>query len=398
MPHIKAKRIESLLLLGLILFIPLNHISLPIFGSFYSLYILISMIILLLRNINNIYIFDSSSPLKYFLFLCIYQLISVIWSQKKPDSFGIVFGQICLYFLIYLFSLFTYSNKTKLLLERCFIIYSFVYFFYSIQFSESQIYTNRMIISFGQYGSIDPNEFCTYLIIPAAIALSFFFTSKSISIKTVLLALLFLYIYFSISAGSRGGTCAILCTFFVILFFESKNAFHLFIFIFAGIILVFVLSSFDFRVLFDETLLERFTYENSFESYGGGGGRFDIWEAYKGYFFAHPLALLFGVAPYGSVDVPYVAHNQFLQLLMDSGLIGLSLYLLFLYNLFKIAKKKDIYIIASFIGIHISLLSLSAYSWFKIVYLFYLLVLLSFDSPNDSDDEKSSLTQDSALT
>ena len=63
---------------------------------------------------------------------------------------------------------------------------------------------------------------------------------------------------------------------------------------------------------------------------------------------------------------------------MDSGIIGFSLYILMLRYIYKRAKENGEITLASFWGIQVALLTLSAYAYFKMVWMIYLFCLFTY--------------------
>lgn len=89
-------------------------------------------------------------------------------------------------------------------------------------------------------------------------------------------------------------------------------------------------------------------FSNNFErfqnlSQDGGSGRTDIYnELLKVFFNSNSDKMLFGYGSQGTREyIGILAHNDFIQILFDFGIIGFVLYLLFILSLIIFAVKKS---------------------------------------------------------
>lgn len=99
--------------------------------------------------------------------------------------------------------------------------------------------------------------------------------------------------------------------------------------------------------LMNSSYVDLLEYRLETESGDGGNGRFDIWKFKIDAFFGEGniLNLLFGYGYNGSLYLGgrgyWAIHNDFVALLCDYGLIGLSLFLYMLYYPIKIANSNS---------------------------------------------------------
>ena len=238
----------------------------------------------------------------------------------------------------------TFEEKEKEKIYLSILFSGFVYLFFIFFLSEKQIYTDRSMISFGNFGSMDPNEWCCYMIAPSAIALSILFDQKKKIIwKLVCAAFLFFSIYGCVLSGSRGGLLSIVLTlFFEVFYFIKKKPIFIFGIMFFTIGMIFIVSKYVLPTL-SNNLISRFSFDEMVSS--GGSNRIFIWKDILDFLLNNPLRFIFGVGFFGAADVTYVAHNQLIQVLLDNGIVGLILYLMILFNLFIEAKKKSMIMI-----------------------------------------------------
>ncbi|WP_052245823.1 O-antigen ligase [Sporosarcina sp. ZBG7A] len=114
----------------------------------------------------------------------------------------------------------------------------------------------------------------------------------------------------------------------------------------------------------------------------GGSGRFELWRRAWEYFLAHPVI---GIGADNFIEYNKVyygeslyTHNTLLQILSESGLVGLCLYLLFLlFVLVHLMKRHVIkehpYLLLSFLAFLMQIMSLSLI--IHEVFILYLAIL-----------------------
>jgi O-antigen ligase len=108
----------------------------------------------------------------------------------------------------------------------------------------------------------------------------------------------------------------------------------------------------------DSDVLERYEVSNVVE--GKGTGRIDIWFQTLTYFFnkSSLFRLFFGYGYDSFLKVAYlayhgdhIAHNIFIQVLVEEGFVGLSLLVVMLLRLFfTMLKKKRYFLSGALIG------------------------------------------------
>jgi O-antigen ligase len=194
---------------------------------------------------------------------------------------------------------------------------------------------------------------------------------------------LFLCLITSILTFSRGGLL-ILLVIFMVYFFLNKpaNQWRLFLstcfFLSIAGVVSYILG---FRVL--DILQNRFQdFSND-----GGSGRIELWGRAWDFFTSNPL---FGIgasnfADYNAFEYgdELVVHNTFLEILTESGLIGLLIYVLFVFTvLFQIFKAnfhmRHPFLFLTFLGFIFQMMFLSLI--FNDMFLLFLAILSTYCS------------------
>jgi putative inorganic carbon (hco3(-)) transporter len=384
--------INYIYLLAIYIFtLPLDFIVVlePI-GSLSKILSFLSMISLL---VHGLYKKKLLAPNKLFfpiMLMIIFSLFSLDWSVDKSETITRISTLIPLFLFYSLTSIFKFSekdlsiiNKSLILSLTLVIFISLIQYFLGIRFME----TGRLTITLFDKQA-DPNHLFVSMVLPLG-ALIMFINSKDISQKNknigILLLLLFAVIL--ILSGSRG---ALLSTTFVFLYWFIKDGLKLkklliLLFLVALLVIVYYfLPSF---------LLERYSVNNVIEY--GGTGRLDIWKV--GFnAFLHSIYIGYGFGTFSDVYDIYVgktyidafwgyskaAHNTFLRMAVELGIIGLFLFLWIIVQHIKLRKidyyKNDLvnqsrYIAnMGIVGIIIGCLSLDVilfkYFWLTIQY------------------------------
>jgi O-antigen ligase len=260
------------------------------------------------------------------------------------------------------------------------------------------------IISFGSASAFqgraagfgDSNQFAAFLVLLIPLMLTFSIFHKSYALRTCSAVVLFAAFIALIFGGSRGGILALLVSiFFYLLILYRQKIISLTTF-FSVIVIVFMLGTASFVATpskTSKTVLSRLNPTKSESIAGYSSGRLTIWLRCIKLFAEKPIL---GHGFYSIVDImdkrfgePQVAHNQFLNYLVELGIIGFILYTMIFIKVFHIMwlyqktttnffeKKLYISYIAGLIGYTSTMLfvnlSLSHY-----IFWFYTAVFLRY--------------------
>ena len=280
-----------------------------------------------------------------------------------------------------------FNDKEKEFLHKCFFYSTWMAVILILLFRAE--FEGRLTISILGNKVEDPNQFCGYFI-PGIVYYFYLFLNKKIQkIKNILILSLFLYLVFL--TGSRGGLLAILGGMFaVFILYLKQNKNNKFwnklikvtlISILIYLIVIFILNKIN------PELAARFSIENVLSS--GGTGRTEIWEYYINLYGQSNLWYkLFGYG-LGSLSSIYrVAHNTWIESLLESGIIGSILLIsIMLHSLKIVSKNNNIQLMSSFFALIILTLSLSLLSY-KLLWG-YLIIAIIFKNEKKEGNIKN---------
>ncbi len=304
-----------------------------------------------------------------------YTAVSSLWSKDFEAGIYMGAGMVQVLILSLVVAKFNLLKKDIWIIEGAWIIVSFACLMLFFGGAGHQYgYEGRSTIMFESGGS-DPNEFCAYFYMALAF-LTVRILRKGFKMTSLMSLIYMLAIFFCILlTGSRGGLLAAFVAVAVSwLFFSSaslkKVAFLCIVFL--SFYLIF--TRFVIPILPAEIIM-RFRPTSIIAD--GGSERAKIWEEAFADIFSGTTRLIYGYGPFGATFMRPVMHNQFIQALMDGGLIGLLLFTNFFIELIKKAYRLGPAFLGGTAAAFTSLLTLTAYAFFKPVWVIFTMCLLS---------------------
>ncbi len=276
-----------------------------------------------------------------FLILILYGFTTVLFSEDIENGFRMVLGSVILILFYFKFKsiLLTHLDKSILIhdsLVTGVFLFSFLsifgYFFNMFLINFDFINNNNkqfscLVIERGVPRMIgfanDPNILVFTVLVPFWYL---FFKENKCFFDRITFILIILCILFSLS---RGGLISVFIPLIFIYLFIFKIKFKYFL-----IIIIFLFSIYYIKNTFVLDILQKRLYNIS-----SGSGRFEIWNNALELFTIHPLFgvgwynfLFYNANFYGGKN--YV-HNTFLEVLVELGLIGFLIYLIFHFLLLR---------------------------------------------------------------
>ena len=330
-------------------------------------------------SIRKLVFFATIIPI-YFL------VIYIINSEEKLKKISKVF--IFSGFLASLVGVFQFFSQFIFGLDKIynFWAYEVSMFLYGQNFGSVVIANQSWFVNIGgkdYFRAIslfpDPHTFSLYLgiLIPFAFGFFFYSSRKNKPLFFLQVTVMFLALLFTFSRGAYVGFLAsfIFMTIFYLRYFKLKI--NKKIIISATLVFLIFISVF-INSVFSQRLASSFSLSDI-----SNAGRIQIWETSFDVFFENPVlgaglgSLPVFFDPKASVKSPINAHNTYLDILSELGLVGIFLFFAFLFYLFKnLLFKKDKFDFLR-LGILWSLAWFLVHSFFE-TSLFSVPVLVSF--------------------
>lgn len=216
----------------------------------------------------------------------------------------------------------------------------------------------------------DPNYLGYLFIVPMAISVQQFLDRKRVLQKAFLAVLGVLILFCVMMTGSRGALLGIATVVAVCVITHFKKLSTKIVF--CVIMALFIVIAYGLVLsLLPEHIAERFSIQLVLES--RGTGRVDIWFDTFRVMKESPFKLLFGFGAGSSISlVGWATHNFFLQLLLELGIVGLGLFMAFLWVWTKRLAKEDTMGLSIVMGCMAMAMTLSV----NTIYYFWLAFIL----------------------
>ena len=304
---------------------------------------------------------------------------SISWHYNIAKGGSFILGQFFVYVLMFMFRFEQLEENDYEAIEKAWIVSGLIsiVLFLLVGNMEYRDGRNTLMI----FGSrADPNEICGFFIVPVGIILYNLFNKKGrIKLREIIFAAVYVImsIFVVFKTASRGGiialAIAIVCT---VLFSDSRhNKRRVW-----GVILVtviFVVSAYYILPTLSNEAQSRLSVQALIDD--DGGNRANIWGTAL-YRFNKDMAYrqLIGLGYYGYKTT---AHNQLIQNLMDLGLVGLAIYLYFIFKAFIVCLRRARSYIPGFISMFILSLTLTMTAAYKPLWI--LLTVLALHLPDN---------------
>lgn len=316
---------------------PLNVVSIPGIGS--GLYLLAGVLI-------SAGLFQLSYKIRFskivmfqFLFV-ILSLCSLAYTIDFEGSERFVITESMFLLLLIITSHINYSVKEINSLKIAMIISSILMvllLIYGGSFIE-----NRFMLRYGNIDE-DPNNFNGYLLFGEIAFLSYLFKENKKFTKIMSLVMLIVIFGISILTGSRGGLLCLLAGAVSYLYYIKKEI-SLYKILGFGFLIIF---SFFIISIYDNSVVQRFYYDTLANT--TGTGRFEIWkDAFTIFSDFNCMEILFGTGANSFIKlflingyVGKVAHNVFINVLLELGVVGLTIYCALIYSTLNMASKIE---------------------------------------------------------
>ena len=311
-----------------------------------------------------------------FTFACICSLLFIPVGFNEYNVYFTVFLNLI---LVGIAGAVVYTAKDVLLWKRCLIAAALILGILAIV-SPGQVgqeWVSGRVVPNILGSQQDPNEFCGYYLLPVAFATYYGIQKR----YPMLIAILVFFIYTVFMTGSRGGLLAVAFAFLVALVAAVRNDKHrIGICAAATIVLLIIALNFDFILrLFPDAISSRFLFTGA--GTGTAESRISIWnQVISAFLDSNLLQQLFGHG-FGTTPLAnaahLVAHNVYIELLYDVGILGLVSFLgMLVFACVNALRKGDYVLLAAILGEAVLIASLSSF-WSKTLWGLLILAYIS---------------------
>ncbi len=331
-------------------------------------------------------LFTGKTRLKFnsiHFLLAIYLLYTIgsLFLSKSEGAIVILRGTIETSAIFFLITLKVYNKKESELLMYSWVIVGLIttaiMLMGSVGLEEG---SGRVTMGIGG-GNEDPNQLCGYFILPILFCLEKINFKNKFKLFYFLLFVGMMFVVFR--TGSRGGLISILAAVLVYTFFALRTSTVNKIKMLIGMIIIALVFSLFLVQTLPEDVRERLSI-NSLEE-DQGSGRLQLWtitidaikQSEKGMIFGYGLgstAVFFANAFSGHG----VAHNHWLQLWCDQGLIGMLLF----FSIFAVGIickfKRNPVISISLFGMLVLSMTLTMYAYYKPFWNILMMACMNF--------------------
>lgn len=250
------------------------------------------------------------------------------------------------YLMLMLITMRIYNSREKELIETAWIAVGLVCIYVCVTSTEvvSEVENRAVVRVFGF--EEDQNQFCAYLIMPVLISIKRIFERRKF--YPVYIIILLLSFYAVLKTGSRGGLIGVFAGAAIYISIGMKSMRARLGVILAAIAVGLIFVSVVMPML-PEDVRARYTIE-AVQS-DGGSGRFEIWQFLLNYTVQRPERLIRGSGVFSTYSIMRsgglkngVAHNAYIQILNDEGMIGLLLFVTVIaLCIFRTIKRESHY-------------------------------------------------------
>lgn len=314
----------------------------------------------------------------FLLLYLVYAFITCLWSKADSPIYGMRITTL-MFLILIITSEFDFSQHDYDIIENAMIIHGIVLLILCFTFGQYQ--DNRFWIISSTTGA-DPNYLSQWFILPICICIRKIFKANiKWIIKPIFIIEIVLAFYFIMQSGSRSGLVCSFAALVLSALFENKDIIKrrplIGLIILGGFIILFILI----LNMMPSYTLYRFESDN-----GALGGRAEVWKELIGILNNNIGGTFFGM---GEGSTTYytshhiVAHNTYLDILFENGIVGLALYLAYCISILKKAIHKDGTVTIGLLLNYVLIFTLSSISMRPTIFAYFMAEFNVLDCSND---------------
>lgn len=297
-----------------------------------------------------------------------YNILAYAWTpyfsfDSLYNYVKIIMIVICLYCQSY-----TKWEKKLLLLGSC--VVSVLIFLFMVLGRNVGYYSDRLTVAV--FGVVqDPNYMGLLFVPPMAVAVTNFTKHKSVMMRILCGGLAGICLYCVMTTGSRGALLGLIVVVIVCVINRFKSLGAKILFCAVMLAVAVILYGFILTLL-PTHIAVRFTLQDILRT--RGTHRWDIWMDAFRIMRESPHMLLLGFGVSASQNLLFdgwAAHNFFIQLLLELGIVGLGLFVWFFWIWYRRLRKRDTMGLSILMGCLAMSMTLSVntiyYFWFSLM-------------------------------
>ncbi len=297
--------------------------------------------------------------------------------------------------MFFLISLRIYNKKECEAIETAWVLMGLVCIYVCLTSTEvvSDVESRAVIRVFGY--EEDQNQFCAYFIMPVLVSLKRFIERRKF--YPIYLIIILLSFYSILKTGSRGGLIGVFAGTALYITAGVRSLKTKIIVITAAAVFGFLFITVAIPILPEDVAMR---YSVDAVAQDGGTGRFEIWKFLIDYAFKEPTQLIRGSGIFSTYNIMYsaglkngVAHNTFVQILNDEGIIGIILFFAVIAAcILRNIRRAPLYACA-FFALMAFAMSLTFYVFKPFLNIVIMCAIsVSGELPQDKPDRKGDLT------
>ncbi len=356
-----ALSVECILACIYFVCLPFTVVTTP-FGSLLKLITLPIAAVLTLRMLMG----KSALALNYIHFTyVIYILYTVILLMVYHESITVVTTKDMALglFMLLVISMRIYNGREKEWMESAWIIVGVTCIIIALSSNEVVSRSEQRAVIRVLGFEEDQNHFCAYFIMPLLISVKRFMEKRRF--YPVYILIIILSFYAILKTGSRGGLIGVLAGLLVYILFGIKSIKARIAVVMASILVALAVVTVVVPNLPEDV---RHRYSITAVKEDGGSGRFEIWSYLLDYTLRSPQRTIRGSGLFSTYEILQdggfrngVAHNAYIQIFNDKGIIGLLLFFIVLCVCFiRNVRRQPLYTCA-FISLMAFSMSLTFY-------------------------------------
>ena len=374
--------------------LPFTVVSTP-FGSVLRLVTVPVVAILALRTLMGKTTITFNYIHFFYMIYIVYTIFGLIFLHDEM-AVTVTRDMVTIAMTMLLITVRTYNEREKDFMETVWLLVGLFCIFICLTSTEVlSEYESRVVIRVFGYQE-DQNQFCAYLIMPTLVCLRRFIEKRRF--YPIYLIITVLAMYAVLKTGSRGGLIGILAGMIMYILFGIKSMRTRILIIIVAIFMAVIVVTVVFPLL-PADVQNRYSMETIIAD--RGTGRLEVWDYLLNYTTEKTERIIHGTgifSTYGILENSTlgfsvgVAHNTFIQIFVDQGIIGLVLFLFVVVACaIRNIKTQPLYFCA-FMSVMVFSLSLTFYV-FKPYINIMIMCAMSFSGQMSENIIKKSIEE-----